>query len=329
MPRTRRRIIANHPYELILRVREGLPFSTLEVIKLLLEGVIARAQRDNKVTICHYLWMGNHAHIILIPSNTELCVNFYQEVQKKITETFKRLLGKLRLNLWEGEPVLAQILDPDKMIQRIAYLYANPAKANLVESIADYPGLSSWVAFNTVGKKLEANVKQCVPWIQLPSIKRLPTRSLSRVQDAVKASMLKKTALLWHDLELKPNAWMNTFGFETDRDADQFFQRVKDSIYQMEQEAATLRIEKGQTVIGKKALREEAILKPHTPKKRERRIYVLTTLKELRIDFIRSMKEFCCECYRCYLLWKNGEQFVLWPPGAFRPMAPPLATAIY
>lgn len=328
MSRRRRRILANHPYELILRVREGLPFVALDLIKLLIEGILARAQRDNKVILCHYLWMGNHVHILLIPLNTELCVSFYQEIQKKITETFKRLLGKYRLNLWEGEPVLAQILDPDKMTQRIAYLYANPAKADLVETISDYPGLSTWDAFNAVGKKIDGSTKRLVPWIRLPNIKVLPSLSISRLEDTLKTSILKKSALLSHELELQPNAWMKAFGFKTDLDAEDYFQKICSSIDQMEMNAALVRTEQGKTVVGKRRLREQSILKRHTPQKRERRIYVFTTLNELRIDFIRSMKEFCLECRECYLAWKNGNQFVSWPPGAFRPMAPPLATAI-
>ena len=49
MPRTRRYIRANRPYELDIRVKSGLPFACLLLIKLVLKSALARAQRDNKV----------------------------------------------------------------------------------------------------------------------------------------------------------------------------------------------------------------------------------------------------------------------------------------
>ena len=58
--RTRRQIISGRPYELILRVSNKLPFVALELVDLILKSALARAQRDNKVIICHHLWMGNH-----------------------------------------------------------------------------------------------------------------------------------------------------------------------------------------------------------------------------------------------------------------------------
>ena len=81
--------------------------------------------------------------MLLIPQDAELCVYFYQELQKKVTEAMKRLLGVRRLNLWEGDPILAEVLDADKVISRITYFYANPAEADLVDSIDEYPGLTS------------------------------------------------------------------------------------------------------------------------------------------------------------------------------------------
>ncbi len=110
MPRTRRYIRANRPYELDIRVKSGLPFACLRLIKLVLKSAPARAQRDNKVTICHHHWQANHLHMLLIPQDAELCVYFYQELQKKVTEAMKRLLGVRRLNLWEGDPILAEVL---------------------------------------------------------------------------------------------------------------------------------------------------------------------------------------------------------------------------
>ena len=170
-------------FELILGVKEGLPFATLLTVKLIIESSIARAQRDSKVILSDYLWMGNHVHMVLMSLCPESCTRFYQEVQKKITDLFKKLLGLRRLNIWEGDPVLAEILDLDVAISKIAYVYANPARANLVDKISQYPGVSSWSAFKDVRSDVDATVSKMVPWLRLPSIEKLPCRSLSERQD--------------------------------------------------------------------------------------------------------------------------------------------------
>ena len=64
-------------------------------------------------------------------------------------------------------------------------------------------------------------------------------------------------------------------------------------------------------------------MKRTTHKKRERRIFVHSSDKELRISYIQMIKAFCRECKECYQLYKQGI-LIEWPPGAFRPSAPPL-----
>jgi hypothetical protein len=45
---------------------QGLPFVCRLYMEMILNGIIARVQRDMKVTLCHHLWMANHAHMIII-----------------------------------------------------------------------------------------------------------------------------------------------------------------------------------------------------------------------------------------------------------------------
>lgn len=265
MPRTRRLIRAQRPYELILRIEKGIPFVSLSLIKLLIEGIIARAQRDQKVTICHYLWMGNHVHMILIARDAQHCVFFYQEIQKKITDSFKRLLGKDKLRLWEGEPVLAEILDPDAVVERISYLYANPASADLVESIDDYPGLSTWNKYVSIGSNDDCTIISEVPWIQLPSIKVLPSSTLSRIDDVLTTSRLRANSTIKHELRIDPNAWFACFKIN-DSAAKYYLERIVASVRNREQEAKKNRNITNKKVLGKKVLQAQPILQAHTPK---------------------------------------------------------------
>ena len=140
MPRSRRLFISKQPYMLTFRVAEGLPFTATHYMKLILEGCIARTQRNYKVTLCHHLWMGNHPHIVAVFKDAELAKRFYTEVQKKLTDAIKRLLGIEHLNIWSRSPRVIELVALRSAMKMIAYYYANPAKANLVERIEECPG---------------------------------------------------------------------------------------------------------------------------------------------------------------------------------------------
>jgi hypothetical protein len=146
MGRNRRRIISGRPYEVCFRAKEGLPFVTNQLMNLVINCVLARKQHDNKVHICHDIWNGSHAHLLLVALDAANFFKFLGEVQKEVTEIIKRLLGINQLNLWEGTPTVIDVLDVDAAINRIAYFYANPAQDDLVSSIEKFPGVSSWVS---------------------------------------------------------------------------------------------------------------------------------------------------------------------------------------
>ncbi len=327
MPRRRRLIRSKRTFELELRVKEGIAFPTLLTMNLIIESAMARAQRDDKIEICDYVWMGNHVHMLFVSRDAQACVNFYQEVQKKICESMKRLLGLPRLNIWEGDPVLMEILDVEAVIERKAYLYANPARADLVDKISDYLGVTTWDAFLS-SMSVDTEISRLVPWIQLPTIRKLPSRKLSEVQDLHFARGLRLAAKNQHVLKVRPNGWMNVFGIKDENEVAEINQRIKERIAEKEEAARQVRKEKGKTVIGKWALARQAILMPHTPKKRERRIFVYSSIKELRIAYIKAHNEICEVCVECYRRWRFGDCSTPWPPGTFCPALGVFASAL-
>ena len=325
--RTRRQIISGKPYELILRVSNKLPFVALELVDLIIKSALARAQRDNKVIICHHIWMGNHVHIILIPLDPQQCVNFYQELQKKLTDSFKGLMGLKTLSLWDGSPVLAELLDIDKVIEKIAYAYANPATANLVDSIEEYPGLSSYQQFLSSNNTLKACSEIIAPYIRMDAIKPLQRLILSSQEDREYSANLKDSARTQHKLIIHHNAWMSAFGISSDAEVAETNTRIFDAIKRREQEARDKRGVEKKTVVGSLRLKRISIFSECKSAQRGRRIFFHASTKELRLAFLAAFKDFTTQCRKCYELLKQG---VLgeWPPGAFRPPAGPLASAI-
>jgi hypothetical protein len=327
MARMPRKIVSGKPHEMILRISGSLPFAPLLTIKLIIQCSLARAQRDGKITICHDLWMGNHLHLIFIPWDPEQCKKFYQELQKKITDIFKRLTNKDKLRLWDGAPVIGQILDIEKAIDKIAYIYANPAAANLVDNIEQYPGVSSYADFKQSDDTLEFSTTEEFPWLRLYNIEPLKSLKLSEKEDRAYAENLKSTAKRMHKLTIYPNAWMKSFGIVDKEEIKALNEKIHSKIKEKEQQARDLRILNKKSVIGANRLKQQPIFKSCKSKPRERRVAIFSSIKELRIAAIAELKEFAAECRRCYQLLKQGIM-AEWPPGAFRPPAPPLASAL-
>lgn len=273
--------------------------------------------------------MGNHLHLLLVALDAQACADFYKEIQKKLTDSLKCLLGLHKLRLWEGDPVVAEILDIEAAIKKKAYVYANPARANLVSSISLYPGSSSWEAFNSASSTIEAEVSRLIPWIRQPAIPKAPRRSLSEKQDAfLYEKLIASAGKKRHDLALKPNAWMKTFGIKNEKDINEINDRIRARVNAYEEEAAKKRLDEGKPLIGIEALKRQPILMPHTPKERIRRVFVISSIPELRKAYIVMHNEVSAVCAALYKLWKHGAVALRWPPGVFIPSPGVMASAL-
>jgi hypothetical protein len=78
------RIQKNHIYEICLRTGKGLPFSCSELINILLIGIMARANGEVKVKVCHFVWLANHAHILIVANQPKDFCAYYDELMKKV-----------------------------------------------------------------------------------------------------------------------------------------------------------------------------------------------------------------------------------------------------
>lgn len=214
------------------------------------------------------------------------------------------------------------IRDPDKVAQRMAYMFANPATANLVDTVKDYPGLTSWDEFLRVNE-IDEVVTRSVPWVRLPEVKALPSNILVPSVDRRLTNELARKSKHRESLEIKPFSWLHCFGLSDD-EVSGYKKNIIKRTQAFEARARRERNRKGQKVVGVERLRQEVIMKPHQPKKKERNIFVLSNLKLLRISFIKKVKhlrEICRELYQ-------ARNFASWPPGMFIPPQPPIASAL-
>jgi hypothetical protein len=323
MGRQRRKIISGHTYEITFRTRFGLPFVCTAYTATIISGIIARVQRNHKVTLCHFIFMGNHAHIVVVAKDLQACSDFHGEIKKQLTDSYKQLLGLPFLSLWdENSSSVLELSDLNGAKERISYLYANPARANLVDSIERYPGLNSFTAFLSCPHTLMASHCTACPWIRTPTIKKLPSRAISPTQDAAFTQYLKAKSKLSHDLVLQPNAWMKIYGITDPAEVAEVNQSIVSTLLHYEAEARTIRCQSGWRVKGAAKLATEAINLSYLPDKKSRKIFVYASDPELRKQRIADYKIFCQRCTYCYEQWKIGDYSVEWPPGAFQPPIP-------
>jgi len=323
MPRNPRYFESGCVYEIVFRAKSSLPFVAYTFMNYVIQCVLARVQRDNKVILCHDLWNGSHPHLIVVSKDAEQLRNFYAEVEKKITDILKRLLGRDYLNVWEDHCSVSKLGDLEAAKNHIAYLYANPGKDHLEENIESYPGSSSWSQFQQCQSGLDTEVSEVYPWLRLNSIPRISDGGLSIEQDLEVLAILKEKNKELHTLTRFPNAWMKCFGVE-EENVSQINAQIIASLRSKEAVAREERILTGRRVMGANKLRREPLLKSHTPKKRSGKIYIITTIKEVRLEFMNRMEEFKFRCRDCYRRWRNGEIDIKWPPEAFKPSFPPI-----
>jgi len=320
MPRARRFIESLKAYEIVIRVKAGIPLPCTEYMSKIVRGCLARTQRDHKVTICGYVVMGSHLHIIAVcHSDQEAFTKFHMELKKKLTESIKAILGLSHLLLWDGTTTVMQLLDQEKTIQRIAYCYSNPANANLAETIEDYPGLSSWDEFQACSDDIGTSHQSKEKWIRYASMK--PIGNL-KVQQYLK--LLDTFDSVEHALVLEPNAWMPIFGITESKEVKDTNQQIVLLVRENEQLARDQRREKKKTVWNKHQLRAQSpTVSGHIPKKRERKIFFLGSTKEIRLAFYAQYVQFVDTCRELYDLWKKGDFSIQWPPQAFIPWRAP------
>ena len=296
-------------------------------MQLLLASALARTQRSSYVTLCHFLWMANHAHILVVVQDAESCKRFYMELQKKLTDYLKRLLGKQYLDLWEGNPAVIAILDLDKAIDRVRYLYTNPAKANLVDSIRDFPGYSTWGYFSEVSAEVTVKYVSRTPWVRQYHILPLKRGLISKFEDNQLTALLRAKPRKFHELAVFPNAWMRCFRITDERAVATVNKRILGLIQDSEESFRRARKAERKDVLGADRLRREPIMKEHTPGKNDRKIFAMSSDKEIRTDYIEKVLWICEQCDELARRQRRGER-VFWPPGVFPSPLPMMASAL-
>lgn len=308
--RIRRFYQNNRTYEICLRAREGLPFVPCKTINHILKSCLAKSIQNKAVKIDEYVWMPNHLHIILYVIDSYDFIGFYTELMKRITDAYKSLLGLEQLNLWESRPMVAEILDIDKYIERKIYFHSNPSKANLVDKIENYPGLNTWDIFQK-----GQIVREKIEWTKAKNINKIPL-SLDNEQDLENLNLIKSKHSEILELEICPNIGALSFQ-DNNITNDIIVREVKRFVKINEREYDKERARKGHNTIGSQKLTTQRLDKKHIPKPREPRIYFMTGVRELAADYLSLYRSKLDQLKRYFN--QKIEEFYEWPKGLFQP----------
>jgi hypothetical protein len=263
-----------------------------------------------------------------VAKDSTLLAKFYMEVQKKLTEAIKRLLGLRKLNLWQGRAAAILIADLDAAKDRVAYLYANPATADLANQIEKFPGLNTWQVFQKSISSLNASHSKLVPWIRLKTIPKLESDRICQKEEREIVEKFKADNKKLHSIKIEPNAWMKRFKIKSSKKVTSINQSIIADLRQRETIAFNLRLSKNKHVPGPEALKREAIMKDHTPKKNGRMIFLICSDTDLRILLLKEFEIFFENLKLVSEKWLDGDFTVIWPPGVFRPPVRPMANAL-
>lgn len=328
MGRARRMFESGELYDICIRTSKDLPFAANDLVSFLILSAFARASREERVEITYHLWMGNHAHLGVIPGeNLWEFTKFYGELQKNLTEMIKRLTGKSRLRMWDYRPMVANVLDFEEAKERIKYAYLNPVKANLVSSIEQYPGLSSWNEFkqscqNLAHSRVDSQYSTEVLRVRLSTIPRLLSLSPSSKEIHRIIKEIKANNEEYETLTIKPNLWFKVYGIDDPIEILRINQQILEEI-RLEEKYYLATSKK--VILGRNKLINQQICKKHLPKERKRKIFFLTSCVELAQAFISKFLEYDERCLTHLGELIQGIVHDNWPKNAFRPPLPNLA----
>ena len=287
--------------EVCFRLEEGLYLTSTPEMREILISYLARAQSLYNVNICHFIVMSNHLHVLIVVTDPQHVKNFVCYFKRETAHAINRLLDRRRHTVWCSEYDSPTILDFDKAMDRIVYIYTNPQQACLVDKIEQYPNLSSWKAFLSNGE--EIHTKR----IPRTAISPLPKRALSMKEKKAMAISLLSKGREDCTLVITPNAWFSCFPETVNASADDIRSLAITRIKQKEKELREVRT---RPVIGDHALRLQSFTKPHKPKKFGKKMICLSSFSNYRKAFIKWFRSYCSGADH----WAH-----ICPPGMFAP----------
>lgn len=315
-----------HPNSSVLfstfTVEEGLLLLSNPLCQAIIRSCLAAAQKLYPVKISHILVAAPHVHLFLTVHNPDDVPAFLRHFKTESAHMLNRLLGRKKRTIWCEGYDSPQVLTMTRAMSAIAYVYANPAKDNLVDSIDNYPGFSSWKMFRS--GELTKNWKR----LRRPQFRTLTADSHNLRGYTKEAARLLNESKEAELFTLEPNAWLEAFGITSPEHQERINNRLIQRIRILEARAQRLRLRQNKTVMGRERLLNQKLDLSYKPSRRGRKMWCLSDRRSVRIQFIRAFKMLKQKARGVLALWRAGDTSARYPPGLYPPSMPKLANVI-
>jgi REP element-mobilizing transposase RayT len=300
------------------RTENGLPFTCSAHMLLTIWSFLARAQNFYNITISHFLVMGNHIHLIIYVDNPDSVPSFMEHFKTNIAHVLNRLLGRRKQSLWCESFSAMPILTLEDVVEKIAYIYVNPQKADLVKTIEEYPGASSWQMYRS------GELERHLPFLQRNHYLKLRKFAHSRKEQRLIEEELRDKATDSQIFSLKADAWMKAFGITDPEEKALINRRIINRVRELEAVYEKIRTDTKKKVLGADALVDQPLDKPYTPEKFAPHMWCICSDIAIRTRFIRFVKMLKKKAALVRERWKVGDYSIPYPLGLFPPRMPKL-----
>jgi hypothetical protein len=297
-------------------LEQGLLLLSNPLCQCILKSCLVKALNWYPVKLCHFIVQANHVHMLYVVKDPSDAARFMGYFKAEVAHRMNIVFGWKKRTVWcEGydSPV---ILSPIRVLIAISYLYSNPAKDGLVESINKFPGLSSWKMY----KKGQHTAK----WkhIRRPAFRFLAKdahnlQAYTREADRILTSA-KKTEIF----QLQPNAWLEAFGITETDEQNEWNKRLFERIRVLEDRAKQLRQAKKTPVMGRTRLLTQKMTLNYKSKRSGKRMWCLSHKRLDRVKFIQNLKALIEEASQVFKNWHLGDYSLSYPAGLFPPGMP-------
>jgi REP element-mobilizing transposase RayT len=312
-----------HPNDSVLfvtfSVEEGLLLLSNPLCLAIIRSCLAAAQKLYPVRICHLLVEATHVHLIVVVHNPEDVQAFLRHFKTESAHALNSLLGRNKRTVWCAGYDSPIVLTMTKTIAVIGYIYSNPAKDNLVGSIEEYPGFSTWKMFQ------KGELTKLWKRIRRPQYRALTPDSHTLTGYTREAERLLKESQDVEPFVLEPNAWLEAFGVKEPEQQEKINSRVIRLVRYLELRAERKRQRQRKRVIGRERLIHEKLDLTYRPDRKGRKTWCLSDDRTARIEYIRFFKKLKQEARRVLALWRMGDTSAKYPPGLYPPSMPKLA----
>ncbi len=302
------------------RVQQGLPFMCTPLMELILWSALGVAQSLYPVKVIAFVVMGNHIHLIVLVEDPTVVVSFMERFKCETAHAINRLLGRRQVTVWCEGYDSPTILTIDDLVEKLAYVYANPIRAHRVASINGYQGVSSWRMF-TSGQAIR-EVKRIRRTFLVPIAKGKVSVG-TRLQEASLVESQVKEIL---SFELSPNAW--TTAFPNQSTPEYLKERLLRRVQEIEAQMLIVR-EQGRIRLPSES---EVTCQPidisYSPKKFGKRMWCICGDMPLRIAFISFIKNLREKARKIKSEWLQGNWTAPFPVGLFPPNQPLVANIL-